>query len=188
MKYELVPLKWVKLTILGLAFYWCNSVIVYCTNLRLKCYTLNYCEWVIFKYFINYILLHKYKCGWLKCSLVVTWISFVFICVKEQFSTFDGEDHECALWLLLKRSQSEDKAIRLQAVQDLASNSHWHGNVCWCSLICPRNSTDSQLAVPSVLTIWRKASSYKKPKYALKLGLKCRGIIYISSSCSFLIP
>ncbi|XP_017595011.1 PREDICTED: protein SERAC1 isoform X1 [Corvus brachyrhynchos] len=45
---------------------------------------------------------------------------------NEQFSTFDGEDHECALWLLLKRSQSEDKAVRLQAVQDLASNSHWH--------------------------------------------------------------
>nr|XP_054484569.1 protein SERAC1 isoform X2 [Agelaius phoeniceus]XP_054484570.1 protein SERAC1 isoform X2 [Agelaius phoeniceus] len=45
---------------------------------------------------------------------------------SEQFSTFDGEDHECALWLLLKRTQSEDKAIRLQAVQDLASNSHWH--------------------------------------------------------------
>ncbi|KAM7028125.1 protein SERAC1 [Melospiza melodia melodia] len=45
---------------------------------------------------------------------------------SEQFSTFDGEDHECALWLLLKRTQSEDKATRLQAVQDLASNSHWH--------------------------------------------------------------
>uniref|UniRef100_A0A8C5TFH7 Protein SERAC1 n=1 Tax=Malurus cyaneus samueli TaxID=2593467 RepID=A0A8C5TFH7_9PASS len=45
---------------------------------------------------------------------------------NEQFSTFDGDDHECALWLLLKRSQSEDKAVRLQAVQDLASNSHWH--------------------------------------------------------------
>ncbi|NWS39396.1 SRAC1 protein, partial [Probosciger aterrimus] len=45
---------------------------------------------------------------------------------KEQFSTFDGEDHECALWLLLKRSQSEDKEVRLQAVQDLANNSHWH--------------------------------------------------------------
>ncbi|XP_075564014.1 protein SERAC1 isoform X1 [Pelecanus crispus] len=44
---------------------------------------------------------------------------------NEQFSTFDGEDHECALWLLLKRSQSEDKDVRLQAVQDLASNSHW---------------------------------------------------------------
>ncbi|XP_059323429.1 protein SERAC1 isoform X1 [Ammospiza nelsoni] len=45
---------------------------------------------------------------------------------SEQFSTFDGEDHECALWLLLKRTQSEDKATRLQAVQDLANNSHWH--------------------------------------------------------------
>uniref|UniRef100_A0A663EJV8 Protein SERAC1 n=2 Tax=Aquila chrysaetos chrysaetos TaxID=223781 RepID=A0A663EJV8_AQUCH len=45
---------------------------------------------------------------------------------NEQFSTFDGEDHECALWLLLKRSQSEDKEVRLQAVQDLANNSHWH--------------------------------------------------------------
>ncbi|KAM9298619.1 protein SERAC1 isoform 3-T4 [Morus bassanus] len=45
---------------------------------------------------------------------------------NEQFSTFDGEDHECALWLLLKRCQSEDKEVRLQAVQDLANNSHWH--------------------------------------------------------------
>ncbi|XP_075002152.1 protein SERAC1 isoform X6 [Calonectris borealis] len=45
---------------------------------------------------------------------------------NEQFSTFDGEDHECALWLLLKRSQSKDKEVRLQAVQDLANNSHWH--------------------------------------------------------------
>ncbi|XP_013814584.2 protein SERAC1 isoform X3 [Apteryx mantelli] len=45
---------------------------------------------------------------------------------NEHFSTFDGEDHECALWLLLKRSQSEDKEVRLQAVQDLAKNSHWH--------------------------------------------------------------
>ncbi|XP_054018658.1 protein SERAC1 [Dryobates pubescens] len=44
----------------------------------------------------------------------------------ERFSTFDGEDHECALWLLLKRSQSEDKEVRLQAVQDLANNRHWH--------------------------------------------------------------
>ncbi|XP_014805996.1 PREDICTED: protein SERAC1 [Calidris pugnax] len=45
---------------------------------------------------------------------------------NEQFGTFDGEDHECALWLLLKRSQSEDKEVRLQAVQDLANNHHWH--------------------------------------------------------------
>uniref|UniRef100_A0A7M4G2N2 Protein SERAC1 n=1 Tax=Crocodylus porosus TaxID=8502 RepID=A0A7M4G2N2_CROPO len=45
---------------------------------------------------------------------------------NEHFSTFDAEEHECALWLLLKRSQSEDKMVRLQAVQDLARNSHWH--------------------------------------------------------------
>lgn len=115
-------------------------------------------------------------------------LDLICFLVKEQFSTFDGEDHECALWLLLKRSQSEDKAIRLQAVQDLASNSHWHGNVCWSSLICPRNSTESQLAVLSLLTIWREASSFKKHKYALKLGLKHGWIIYISSSCSFLMP
>ncbi|XP_015139704.3 protein SERAC1 isoform X2 [Gallus gallus] len=50
---------------------------------------------------------------------------------NEHFSTFDGEDHECALWLLLKRTQSEDKEVRLQAVQELAKNTHWHGNVCW---------------------------------------------------------
>ncbi|KAK2518930.1 Serac1 [Columba guinea] len=46
---------------------------------------------------------------------------------QEQFSTFDVEDHECALWLLLKRCRSEDKEVRLQAVQDLANNTHWHG-------------------------------------------------------------
>ncbi|XP_021247271.1 protein SERAC1 isoform X4 [Numida meleagris] len=46
--------------------------------------------------------------------------------LNEHFSTFDGEDHECALWLLLKRTQSEDKEVRLQAVQDLAQNTHWH--------------------------------------------------------------
>ncbi|XP_046771074.1 protein SERAC1 isoform X3 [Gallus gallus] len=45
---------------------------------------------------------------------------------NEHFSTFDGEDHECALWLLLKRTQSEDKEVRLQAVQELAKNTHWH--------------------------------------------------------------
>ncbi|XP_044277945.1 protein SERAC1 isoform X3 [Varanus komodoensis] len=36
------------------------------------------------------------------------------------------EEHECALWLLLKRTQSEDKMVRLQAVQELASNHYWH--------------------------------------------------------------
>ncbi|XP_038253802.1 protein SERAC1 isoform X6 [Dermochelys coriacea] len=43
----------------------------------------------------------------------------------EHFSTF-VEDHERALWVLLKRSQSEDRTIRLQAVQQLAENGHWH--------------------------------------------------------------
>ncbi|EMP32233.1 Protein SERAC1, partial [Chelonia mydas] len=43
----------------------------------------------------------------------------------EHFSTFT-EDHERALWVLLKRSQSEDRTIRLQAVQQLAENGHWH--------------------------------------------------------------
>ncbi|KAM9155749.1 protein SERAC1 isoform 3-T3 [Pangshura tecta] len=43
----------------------------------------------------------------------------------EHFSKF-AEDHERALWVLLKRSQSEDRIIRLQAVQQLAENSHWH--------------------------------------------------------------
>lgn len=114
-------------------------------------------------------------------------LAFICFLVKEQFSTFDGEDHECALWLLLKRSQSEDKEVRLQAVQDLANNSHWHGNVCWCSLIHPRNVTKSQLAVASLLPTWKKASSCKECKYALKFGLKCEGFIYISSNSSFLI-
>ncbi|XP_074846406.1 protein SERAC1 isoform X2 [Carettochelys insculpta] len=37
-----------------------------------------------------------------------------------------SEDHERALWVLLKRSQSEDRIVRLQAVQQLAENGHWH--------------------------------------------------------------
>uniref|UniRef100_A0A8D0EB41 Protein SERAC1 n=1 Tax=Salvator merianae TaxID=96440 RepID=A0A8D0EB41_SALMN len=43
----------------------------------------------------------------------------------ERFSSFDAEEHECALWLLLKRSQSKDKVIRVQAVQELVSNHYW---------------------------------------------------------------
>lgn len=109
---------------------------------------------------------------------------FVSFLVKEQFSTFDGEDHECALWLLLKRTQSEDKEVRLQAVQDLANNSHWHGNVYKYSPIHPRNGSVS--AVSGLQPT--KARSCKKSKYSLKFGLKCKGFIYISSNCSFLIP
>uniref|UniRef100_A0A3Q2NMQ4 Protein SERAC1 n=1 Tax=Fundulus heteroclitus TaxID=8078 RepID=A0A3Q2NMQ4_FUNHE len=35
------------------------------------------------------------------------------------------DPHEVALWVLLKRTQSSNKAVRLQAVQELAENPHW---------------------------------------------------------------
>ncbi|XP_063164140.1 protein SERAC1 isoform X2 [Candoia aspera] len=44
----------------------------------------------------------------------------------ERFSTLDAEERDYALWLLVKRSQSKDKMVRLQAVQELASNRYWH--------------------------------------------------------------
>lgn len=47
---------------------------------------------------------------------------------KERFSTLDAEERDYALWLLVKRSQSNDKMVRLQAVQELAANRYWHGN------------------------------------------------------------
>uniref|UniRef100_A0A8D0FZ27 Protein SERAC1 n=1 Tax=Sphenodon punctatus TaxID=8508 RepID=A0A8D0FZ27_SPHPU len=43
----------------------------------------------------------------------------------EHLIVFDAEEHECALWLLLKRSQSDNRVVRLQAVQDLATNIQW---------------------------------------------------------------
>ncbi|XP_044024384.1 protein SERAC1 isoform X2 [Siniperca chuatsi] len=46
--------------------------------------------------------------------------------LDEHFSHVDADPHEVALWVLLKRTQSADKAIRLQAVQELAGNHHWH--------------------------------------------------------------
>ncbi|XP_014886745.1 protein SERAC1 [Poecilia latipinna] len=45
--------------------------------------------------------------------------------LDEHFSHVDADPHEVALWLLLKRTQSPKKAVRLQAVQELAENSHW---------------------------------------------------------------
>ncbi|KAI3364275.1 hypothetical protein L3Q82_011079, partial [Scortum barcoo] len=52
---------------------------------------------------------------------------FVFyLYVLEHFTHVDADPHEVALWVLLKRTQSANKAIRLQAVQDLADNHHWH--------------------------------------------------------------
>ncbi|CAJ1078488.1 protein SERAC1 [Xyrichtys novacula] len=46
--------------------------------------------------------------------------------LDEHFSHVDADPHEVALWVLLKRTQSANKAIRLQAVQELADNHQWH--------------------------------------------------------------
>ncbi|XP_035851317.1 protein SERAC1 isoform X4 [Sander lucioperca] len=45
---------------------------------------------------------------------------------QEHFSHVDADPHEVALWVLLKRTRSANKAIRLQAIQELAENHHWH--------------------------------------------------------------
>ncbi|KAK7809416.1 hypothetical protein U0070_015012 [Myodes glareolus] len=42
------------------------------------------------------------------------------------FSTADIEDHDCAVWLLLRKSQEEDRAARLQAVREMSQAHHWH--------------------------------------------------------------
>uniref|UniRef100_A0AAX7TK62 Protein SERAC1 n=1 Tax=Astatotilapia calliptera TaxID=8154 RepID=A0AAX7TK62_ASTCA len=46
--------------------------------------------------------------------------------LDEHFSHVDADPHEVALWVLLKKTQSANKAIRLEAVQELADNHHWH--------------------------------------------------------------
>uniref|UniRef100_A0A8C6UDR8 Protein SERAC1 n=1 Tax=Neogobius melanostomus TaxID=47308 RepID=A0A8C6UDR8_9GOBI len=46
--------------------------------------------------------------------------------LDEHFRHVDADPHEVALWVLLKRMKSTNKAVRLQAVQDLAENHHWH--------------------------------------------------------------
>ncbi|XP_017278691.1 protein SERAC1 [Kryptolebias marmoratus] len=45
--------------------------------------------------------------------------------LDEHFSHVDAHPHEVALWVLLKRTQSANKDIRLQAVQELANNHCW---------------------------------------------------------------
>lgn len=54
--------------------------------------------------------------------------SLLHVLVSEHFSHVDADPHEVALWVLLKRTKSADKAVRLKAVQELAENHHWHGN------------------------------------------------------------
>ncbi|KAJ4929002.1 hypothetical protein JOQ06_004623 [Pogonophryne albipinna] len=45
--------------------------------------------------------------------------------LDEHFSHVDADPHEVALWALLKRTMSPNKAIRVQAVQEMAENHHW---------------------------------------------------------------
>ncbi|XP_028858727.1 protein SERAC1 isoform X2 [Denticeps clupeoides] len=46
--------------------------------------------------------------------------------LDEHLSHVDADPHECALWVLLKRTRSPNQAVRLRAVQELAHNLHWH--------------------------------------------------------------
>ncbi|KAG7508591.1 SERAC1 [Solea senegalensis] len=46
--------------------------------------------------------------------------------LDEHFTHVDADPHEVAMWVLLKRTQSANKADRLQAIQELADNHHWH--------------------------------------------------------------
>uniref|UniRef100_A0A8C5K545 Protein SERAC1 n=1 Tax=Jaculus jaculus TaxID=51337 RepID=A0A8C5K545_JACJA len=45
---------------------------------------------------------------------------------SDTFSTVDVEDHECSVWLLLKKSRSADRAARLEAVREMSEACHWH--------------------------------------------------------------
>uniref|UniRef100_A0A8C1U8M0 Protein SERAC1 n=1 Tax=Cyprinus carpio TaxID=7962 RepID=A0A8C1U8M0_CYPCA len=45
--------------------------------------------------------------------------------LDEHLSHLDADPHECALWVLLKKTCSADRAVRQQAVQELAQNHHW---------------------------------------------------------------
>lgn len=54
------------------------------------------------------------------------WNEHVFFKL-ERLSHLDADPNECALWMLLKRTFSADRAVRQQAVQELAQNHHWQG-------------------------------------------------------------
>ncbi|KAM4771664.1 protein SERAC1 [Rhinophrynus dorsalis] len=45
---------------------------------------------------------------------------------REQYNKSNVEDHEWAQWLMLKNTQSLDKMVRLEAVQEMAGIHHWH--------------------------------------------------------------
>lgn len=58
-----------------------------------------------------------------------SWSKRFLLYILEHFSHVDADPHEVALWVLLKRTMSADKAIRLQAVQELAEHHHWQGKI-----------------------------------------------------------
>ncbi|XP_005065973.2 protein SERAC1 isoform X2 [Mesocricetus auratus] len=45
---------------------------------------------------------------------------------SDSFSTVDIEDHDCAVWLLLRKSREDTKASRLEAVREMSEAHHWH--------------------------------------------------------------
>lgn len=62
-----------------------------------------------------------------KCRLNCLYRHVLCVC-EGSFSTVDIEDHDCAVWLLLRKSQEEDRAARLEAVREMSQAHHWHGN------------------------------------------------------------
>ncbi|OBS58055.1 hypothetical protein A6R68_10812 [Neotoma lepida] len=46
--------------------------------------------------------------------------------MSHSFSTVDIEDHDCAVWLLLRKTREDNKAARLEAVQEMSQAHHWH--------------------------------------------------------------
>uniref|UniRef100_A0A8C2DI37 Serine active site containing 1 n=1 Tax=Cyprinus carpio TaxID=7962 RepID=A0A8C2DI37_CYPCA len=54
---------------------------------------------------------------------------FLEISSRNSSSHLDADPHECALWMLLKKTRSADRAVR-QEVQELAQNHHWQGERC----------------------------------------------------------
>uniref|UniRef100_A0A6I8RPZ6 Protein SERAC1 n=1 Tax=Xenopus tropicalis TaxID=8364 RepID=A0A6I8RPZ6_XENTR len=45
---------------------------------------------------------------------------------KEQYSLSSMEDHEWVQWVLMKNAQSQDRTVRLKAVEEMAGIHHWH--------------------------------------------------------------
>ena len=60
-------------------------------------------------------------------SIWIYHIDIVCMCVVEHLGRVDADPHEVALWVLLKRTRSNNRSVRLQALQDLAGNHHWQG-------------------------------------------------------------